>query len=65
MAEEKKKRKPGSGGARPNAGRKRKDASGLAVTLSFCCSPAQKEMLEAAARERGISRSDYINSKLF
>ena len=53
------------GGAREGAGRKTKDASGASVTVSFCCSPAQKKRLDADAASSGKSRSEYINSKLF
>lgn len=53
------------GGARKNAGRKKKDKSGKAVTVSFCCSPEQKEQLQKAVAESGIKQSEYILSKLF
>lgn len=53
------------GGYRPNSGRKRKDESGKAVTVSFCCSPAQKEQLQKAVAESGMKQSEYILSRLF
>ena len=65
MEKEKMKRKPGSGGAREGAGRKSRPKNELAVTVSFCCSPAQKIRLDADAEASGKSRSEYINSKLF
>lgn len=53
------------GGARENAGRKKKDESGKAVTVSFCCSPEQKEKLQKAVKKSGMKQSEYIISKLF
>ncbi len=58
-------RKETRGGYRPNAGRKTKDASGKAVTVSFCCSPEQKEKLQRDVAESGMKQSEYILSKLF
>lgn len=53
------------GGYRPNSGRKKKSESGKAVTVSFCCSPEQKEQLQKAVAESGLKQSEYILSKLF
>lgn len=53
------------GGARENAGRKVKDNSGKAVTVSFCCSPAERAQLEDDTAASGMSRSDYIRMRLF
>ena len=53
------------GGAREGAGRKQKDKSGKAVTVSFCCSPEQKEKLQRDVAESGMKQSEYILSKLF
>lgn len=53
------------GGARENAGRKQKDESGKAVTVSFCCSPEQKEQLQKNVAESGMKQSEYILKKLF
>lgn len=53
------------GGKRPNAGRKQKDMSGKAVTVSFCCSPEQKERLQSDVAESGMKQSEYILSRLF
>lgn len=53
------------GGKRPNSGRKTKDASGKAVTVSFCCSPEQKEKLQRDVAESGMKKSEYIVKKLF
>ena len=53
------------GGKRPNSGRKPKDASGKAVTVSFCCSPEQRDRLNADVEDSGKSRSEYICKKLF
>lgn len=58
-------RSAGHGGARENSGRKVKDRSGKAVTVSFCCSPAQRAQLDAATKSSGLSRSDYITMRLF
>lgn len=52
------------GGARPGAGRKKKDASGSVVTVSFCVSPAQKERLQKAVAQSGQSQSAYICARL-
>jgi hypothetical protein len=52
------------GGKRPGSGRKPKDASGKAVTVSFCCSPEQKDKLKAAVKESGMKQSEYILDKL-
>lgn len=53
------------GGAREGSGRKTKDESGRAVTVSFSCSPEQKELLQKDAAESGMKQSEYILSKLF
>lgn len=53
------------GGVRENAGRKTKDASGKAVTVSFCCSPEQKEQLQKDVSKSGMKQSEYICGKLF
>lgn len=53
------------GGKRPNAGRKTKDKSGKAVTVSFCCSPEQKEHLKSDVKKSGLNQSEYICSKLW
>lgn len=53
------------GGKRPNSGRKTKDSSGKAVTVSFCCSPEQKEKLKRDVAESGMKQSEYIIKKLF
>lgn len=52
------------GGYRPNSGRKKKSESGKAVTVSFCCSPEQKEQLQKNVAESGMKQSEYILSKL-
>ena len=53
------------GGAREGAGRKTKDNSGKAVTVSFSCSPEQKEQLQKDVIQSGKTQSEYILSKLF
>lgn len=53
------------GGVRENAGRKTKDESGKAVTVSFSCSPGQKEKLQEQVKKSGLKQSEYILSKLF
>lgn len=53
------------GGYRPGSGRKQKDESGKAVTVSFCCSPEQKKALQQAVRESGMKQSEYILSRIF
>ena len=55
--------KENRGGARPNAGRKRKDDK--AVTVSFCCTPEQKAKLQKDVAESGMKQSAYILSRLF
>ena len=57
--------KENRGGKRPNAGRKQKDVSGKAVTVSFCCSPEQKERLKMDVVASGKSQSEYILGKIF
>lgn len=53
------------GGARENAGRKAKDPTKKAVTVSFCLSPEEKEKLQQAIKESGLTQTAYIKSKLF
>lgn len=53
------------GGAREGSGRKKKNENWKAVTVSFCCSPEQKEQLQKAIAESGMKQSEYILSKLF
>jgi len=53
------------GGARKGAGRKQKNVSGKATTVSFCCSPEQKEKLQEEVKKSGMKQSEYIVSKLF
>lgn len=57
--------KTSRGGARLNAGRKPKTTGSKVVTVSFCCTPEQKEKIAAAAAAAGLNKSDYILSKLF
>lgn len=52
------------GGARKGAGRKTKDVSGKAVTISFSCSPEQKEQIKKDVIQSGMTQSEYILSKL-
>jgi predicted metal-binding transcription factor (methanogenesis marker protein 9) len=52
------------GGARENAGRKQKEDGAKAVTVSFCCTPEQKEALDKAVQDSGLSRSEYLVKKL-
>jgi hypothetical protein len=40
-------------------------SSGKAVTVSFSCSPEQKEQLQKDVAESGVRQSEYILSKLF
>ena len=56
--------KENRGGARKNAGRKPKPEQGKAVTVSFCCTPEQKEKLDKAVQDSGLSRSEYLVKKL-
>ena len=53
------------GGYRPGSGRKQKDASGKAVTVSFCCSPEQRDKLRVAVEKSGKNQSEYILSRIF
>ena len=62
---EEKEKKESRGGYRPGSGRKAKSESGKAVTVSFSCSPEQKERLKEDVAESGIGQSEYILSKLF
>lgn len=56
--------KKNRGGARKNAGRKQKEDGAKAVTVSFCCTPEQKEKLDKAVQDSGLSRSEYLVKKL-
>ena len=58
-------KKENRGGARKNAGRKPKLEQGKAVTVSFCCTPEQKESLKEAVKASGLTQSAYIASRLF
>jgi hypothetical protein len=62
---EEKEKKESRGGYRPGSGRKAKSESGKAVTVSFSCSPEQKERLKEDVAESGMGQSEYILSKLF
>lgn len=53
------------GGYRPGSGRKQKSEKGKAVTVSFSCSPEQKEQLKKDVADSGMKQSEYIVSKLF
>ena len=61
MTEKKEKR----GGYRPGSGRKQKDASGKVVTVSFCCSPEQREKIRMAVKKSGKNQSEFILSRIF
>ena len=52
------------GGYRPGSGRKQKDESGKAVTVSFSCSPEQKVQLKKDIADSGMKQSEYILDKL-
>ena len=62
---EEKEKKESRGGYRPGSGRKKKSKSGKAVTVSFSCSPEQKERLKEDVAESGMGQSEYILKKLF
>lgn len=55
----------GRGGFRLGAGRKRKDKSGKAVTVSFSCSPEERSRLIADVERSGLSQGEYIRRKIF
>ena len=57
--------KENRGGARKNAGRKQKEDGAKAVTVSFCCTPEQKESLQEAVKASGLTQSAYITNRLF
>lgn len=57
-------KKENRGGARKNAGRKQKEDGAKAVTVSFCCTPEQKEKLDKVVQDSGLSRSEYLVKKL-
>jgi hypothetical protein len=57
-------KKENRGGARKNAGRKQKEDSAKAVTVSFCLLPEQKEKLDKAVQDSGLSRSEFLVKKL-
>lgn len=52
------------GGYRQNSGRKPKSEKDKAVTVSFCCSPQQKEQIQKDVKQSGMKQSEYILSKL-
>lgn len=51
------------GGKREGAGRKPKKGD-KAITISFCLLPEQKEKLDKAVQDSGLSRSEYLVKKL-
>ena len=53
------------GGARPNAGRKRQGEEAKRTTVSFVCTPSEKEKLKELASLSGLSKSQYICKKVF
>ena len=53
------------GGARPNAGRKRQGEEAKRTTVSFVCTPSEKEKLKELASLSGLSQSQFICKKLF
>lgn len=55
----------GRGGARPGAGRKRKDADKKAVTVSFSCSPEERARLASDVERSGLPQGEYIRSRIF
>ena len=61
----KKERKKGSGGARPNAGRKRQGEEAKRTTVSFVCTPSEKIKLKELAENAGLSQSQFICRKIF
>ncbi len=52
------------GGVREGAGRKLKSKTGKAVTISFSCSPEQKEQIKKDIVQSGMTQSEYIINKL-
>lgn len=56
-------KKENRGGKREGAGRKPKEGD-KAITVSFCLLPEQKEKLDRAVQDSGLSRSEYILNKL-
>ena len=60
MDQEKKQRKPGSGGKREGAGRKPSGRETRTTTVCFVCTASEKEQIDAMAKTLGISRSEYI-----
>lgn len=58
-------KKENMGGKRHGSGRKQKDESGKAVTVSFSCSPEQREKLRVAVKKSGKNQSEYILSRIF
>lgn len=50
------------GGKRPNAGRKKKYNGGR-QQLAISCSLAQKEAIQIAAKNSGLSTAEYILQK--
>lgn len=57
-------KKENRGGARKNAGRKQKEDGAKVVTVSFCLLPEQKEKLDKAVQDFGLSRSEFLVKKL-
>lgn len=62
MSEEEKENR---GGRREGSGRKTKWKGQKVVTVAFCCAPEQKARLDEKAKEKGMTRSDFIVQKLF
>lgn len=53
------------GGKREGAGRKRKTEELRRTTVSFTCSKNEAELITETAAALGISKSEFICSKLF
>lgn len=53
------------GGKREGAGRKRKAEELRRTTVSFTCTKNEAEMITETSKALGISKSEFICSKLF
>lgn len=53
------------GGARTGAGRPKKTEEAKRCTVSFVCTQSEKEIIEQNSTALGVSKSEYICSRLF
>lgn len=58
-------KKENRGGVREGAGRPSKGAGAKTATVAFVCTEVQKQLIADTAKALGISKSEYICSRIF